>query len=162
MRLRKENQSLPVQSGKAHDSAETLAAYEIERDHLILGYAVEIAVRPEAQPTRLPKLCQAICSEHPYKPSAVGIVFPDGRDGVRHPERALARDNDVAVGRYGEIEWAQVRIVRDKPDCPRAIRRRKGEDAIVAFSIGTDARSKEQSAVVIEPEAAQKGHDPGR
>src|SRR5579863_4738141 len=89
MLLRKENQSLPVQSGKAHDGTKTFATYEIKRDHLVLG-SVEIALGPEAQPARLLKRCQAICGEHAYQPSAVGIVFPDGRDGVRRPERALA------------------------------------------------------------------------
>ena len=97
-----------------------------------------------------------------YKPSAVGIVFPDGCDGVGHPERALARDDDVAIGRYGEIERAQVRIVRDKPDRSCSICRRRGEDRIVAFSIGTDARGEEQSTVSIEPEAARKRHYSGR
>jgi hypothetical protein len=161
MLLRKENQSLPMQSGKAHNGTKTFATYKIKCDYLILCSAVEIAVGSEAQPARLLKLRQAICCEHAYKPSAVGIVFSDGRDGVGHPERALARYDDIAIGRYGEIEWAQVRIVRDKPVCPRAICRRKGEDAIVAFSIGTNTRSQEKSAVSIEPKASRKGHDPG-
>lgn len=43
--LREEPQGLPVRSGKAYDRTETFATYEIERDHLILGYAVEIAFR---------------------------------------------------------------------------------------------------------------------
>ena len=53
MLLRKENQSLPVQSGKARDSTNTFAIYKIKSNYLILGNAVEIAVGSEAQPVQI-------------------------------------------------------------------------------------------------------------
>jgi hypothetical protein len=41
MLLRKENQSLPVQSGKARDSTKTFAIYKIKSNYLILGNAAD-------------------------------------------------------------------------------------------------------------------------
>jgi hypothetical protein len=57
MLLREENQSLPVQSGKTHNSAKAFATCKIKRDHLVLSHAVEIAVWSEAQPPRVPQRC---------------------------------------------------------------------------------------------------------
>ena len=83
----------------------------------------------------------------------MALGMPKGRslDTMMLPFGATVRSSGLRSGSFATSRIARARSAR-----------REGKDAIVTFSIGTDARSEEQSTVGIESEATRKGHDPGR
>jgi hypothetical protein len=137
--LRKETESLPVQPGKSDGGAKTAATCEMKCDHLILSYAVKVAIGTEAQAARPSKLREPMGGEQADELSAPGIILSDSRDRIGHPERLLARYQHVAVWRHDEIEWAKFRIMLDQPICPRAIGRIEYDDPVVPFPARTNA-----------------------
>jgi hypothetical protein len=126
-----------VQSGKSHCGPQTSAAIGIECDDLVLGDAVEMAIRPKAQTSRPAKFGQAAGREDAHKMSVRGVVFANGRRGVRRAERVLARYDDVAVGCDRQIKRAEFRVA-DQPDRPHALTGVKRNDSVVAQAFGVD------------------------
>jgi hypothetical protein len=157
-RLRKEHQRLAVQSGKSHYGPQTSAAIGIERDNLVLGDAVEMAIRPKAQTARPGKLGQAAGREDAHKMSVRGVVFANGRRGIRRAERVLARYDDIAVGCDRQIKRAEFRVA-DQPDRPHELTGVKRNDSVVAYAIGVDPGGEKKSSAVTERKSAWKRHD---
>jgi len=156
--LRKEHQRLAVQSGKSHCGPQTSAATDIERDDLVLGDAVEMAIRPKAQTSRPAKFGQAAGREDAHKMSVRGVVFANGRRGIRRAERVLARYDNVAVGCDRQIKRAEFRVA-DQPDRPHALTGVKRNDSVVAQAFGVDPGGEKKSSVGTERKSAWKRHD---
>jgi hypothetical protein len=72
----------------------------------------------------------------------------------------LAADENVAVGRYGEIERAELRIL-DQPGSHTASVRPEREDGVVPHPVRADAGGEKESAVASEGKSAWKRHNPG-
>ena len=76
-----------------------------------MGDAVEVAVRPKAQAARLAEAHRSIGRKDAYELATPGVVFANGGDCIRPPERKFAGDEYVAVRCDRQVEWAQLSVV---------------------------------------------------
>ena len=106
----KERHCLPVQPGETYDGAKAPAARKVESHDLILGDAVENPVRTKAQAARPVELGRSVRREDTNEIPVGGAVLANAGYRIRRTERLLTRHNDVAIGRYDEVERAELRI----------------------------------------------------
>jgi hypothetical protein len=115
---------------KSHRGAQTFAATDVERDNLVLGDAVEMAIRPKAQTAGPAKIGQVGGRENANETSASGIVFPHRCHRIECAERLFARHNDVAVGRDRQIKRAGSGSLTSQTGSVRSL----GSNATIALS----------------------------
>src|ERR1700736_3951354 len=115
--LRKKRQCLAMQPGQLHHGPQTFAAVRVERNHLVLGNTVELAIGSKAQTAGPTKFSRVAGRENTNEMSAPGIVFPHRSHCVGCAERVLARHDDVPVGCNRQIKRVEFRVA-DQPDGP--------------------------------------------
>lgn len=107
-----------MQPGKLHHGPQTFTAVRVERNNLVLGNAVDLAIGSKAQTAGPTKFSRFAGREDTNEMSAPGIVFPHRSHCAGCAERVLARHDDVPVGCNRQIKRAEFRIA-DQPDGPR-------------------------------------------
>lgn len=105
-----EGQRLSVEAGQLNNRPEAFARLEVEHDDLVPGDTVEVPVRSDSEATWFPELGQSTWRKHTDEIALRGIVFPNGGRGVGRAEGILARYQNVAVGRNGQIERTEIGI----------------------------------------------------
>ena len=108
--VRKKHQGLSIQSPQSRDSFQAFATREIEGNNLVPRDTVEESIGCKAQAARFTELSFAIWRENSDEVAIRRIVFPNGRHRVYRAEWTLARNNDIAVRCYSQIERTQFGI----------------------------------------------------
>jgi hypothetical protein len=149
---------LAIESRQPDHGTQRFARREIERDHFILGHAIQLSIRPELQAARLPEFSPAIRSKDTNETAIGPIVFPDGRHCIWSTERTLTAHDHISVRRDCEVERAEIWIL-DLPGGVDRPFRTERQNSVVAFSAWADAgREKESAVLSVGKSARERDH----